>query len=210
MVVKICGLKTLEEVITAVDAGADMIGFNFYPLSPRYLEPEKCRRIMEEVKRRNINAIFVGVFVNAAAEYVSKVINECLLDLAQLSGDEPLEDIIKLGNKAYKAFRIKSINSLSTEMIRYQQRKSPPTMLIDAHVDGMYGGTGRPCDWELARNIAAEQPILLAGGLTPQNVGKAVEVVKPWGVDVASGVEMMPGCKDPTKMSLFIKAAKKG
>lgn len=210
MIVKICGVKTLKEALIALEEGADMIGFNFYPPSPRSIDQQSCKAIMEEVKKRDFAALFVGVFVNETVEFVNQVLDECQLDLAQLSGDEQPQDLIRLGERAYKGLRIKDKTSAVREIKRYPKRTSPPAWLIDAFADGAYGGTGLKGDWEFAQKLAAENPILLAGGLTPDNVLEAIEHVKPWGVDVASGVESGPGCKDIKKMRLFIQKAKGG
>ena len=198
-----------REIEAAAKAGADMIGFNFYPPSPRYIEPETCQWIVEEAKKRNFTALFIGVFVNEPVNSVINTLNACHLDLAQLSGDEPPEDLIKLGERAYKGLRIRRKNYAVEEILRYPKRSSPPAWLIDAYSVGMYGETGEKSDWELARDLAAEYPILLAGGLNPQNVIEAMDRVQPWGVDVASGVESSAGCKDLTKVRLFIQTVKK-
>jgi len=214
MIIKICGVKTFEVALAAVEAGADMLGFNFYPSSPRYIEPEVCAELMVNLKRhvarRKLQAssfFSVGIFVNETPQRVREIMAVCNLDLAQLAGDESQEDLAALDGKAFKAVRPKSIADADTLFQQYG-RNQPPALLVDAHVKGAYGGTGETGDWPLARYLSAQAPILLAGGLNPENVDAAVRAVNPWGVDVASGVESGPGVKDTFKISAFISAAR--
>jgi phosphoribosylanthranilate isomerase len=208
MIVKICGIKTYEDALLSIDAGADMLGFNFYEPGPRYIPPQVCAQIVAALKEAGKAGIFVGVFVNRPPAAVLEILQTCLLDLAQLSGDESADDLASLGEVAFKAIRpTNQIASLGV-FTDYAQRREPPCLLIDAHHKGMYGGTGETSDWEIARRLAVEVPILLAGGLHPGNVAMAIEEVRPWGVDVASGVESAPGIKDPAKIAAFIAASK--
>jgi phosphoribosylanthranilate isomerase len=214
MIVKICGIKTLEIALASLEAGADILGFNFYPLSPRYLTPEKCAEIVASLKLQvsrltthDSRLKIVGVFVNESARRVKEIMETCGLDLAQLSGDESPEDLAALGGKAFKAVRPRSLVE-ADDLLRQFGRALAPALLVDAHVKGAYGGTGAISDWALTRHLAEQAPILLAGGLNPENVAAAVEAVGPWGVDVASGVESAPGIKDPFKISAFIAAAR--
>ena len=197
--IKICGIKTVIDALTAMDAGADLIGFNFYPKSPRYIDVGKCRDIMS-VMRRYGHVTYVGLFVNATMEEIRATMETCGLSLAQLHGDEPLEMVKSLDGKAFKAFRgtPKNIDGFA--------RRDAPAFLVDASVQGAYGGTGVTADWNGAAEWARKYPLLLAGGLTPENVAEAIGRVKPWGVDVASGVESAPGEKDVRKMKAFVKA----
>jgi phosphoribosylanthranilate isomerase len=199
--IKICGIKTIDDALAAMDAGADMIGFNFYPKSPRYIDVGQCRDIMA-VMRKYGHITFVGVFVNASAEEVRATLETAALSLAQLHGDESPEVMRSLHGKAFKAFRgiPKSVEGFA--------RDDPPAFLLDASVKGVYGGTGKTADWSAAAELAKQYPLLLAGGLTPENVADAVEQVNPWGVDVASGVESVPGKKDSAKMKAFISAVR--
>ena len=207
MIIKICGVTTLEDSLAAVEAGADMLGFNFYPPSSRYLPQAVCREIVDALKRRSISTIRVGVFVNASLHEIDRIMAACSLDLAQLSGNEPAEHLQFLGDRAFKALRPASSSELN-EIIRvYPERAHPPAWLVDANHPGSYGGSGQKADWQLAAGLAAQAPILLAGGLTPENITAAVTQVRPWGVDVASGVESSPGRKDRQKMIDFIQAA---
>lgn len=207
MIVKICGITCLDDAREALKAGAHMLGFNFYPDSPRYISPTACRNLVREICHLYPQAILVGVFVNAPVETVITTLETCNLDLAQLSGDEPPADVQRLGERAYKAFRPASQNEMEAMLSAYPLHRDPPACLIDAAKPGVYGGSGTLGNWEIAHWLAQRVPILLAGGLTPENVRKAIEEVRPWGVDVASGVETAPGRKSAERMREFIRAA---
>jgi phosphoribosylanthranilate isomerase len=208
MKVKICGLKTLEEALAAVGAGADLLGFNFHPPSPRYIAPPDCTRLVAALRAGGCQAILVGVFVNRPAAEIAEVLDGCGLDLAQLSGDEPPETLAELGGRAFKALRPASPSALEESLLRYAPRPAPPAWLVDAFRPGEFGGTGQAADWDLARSLARGTTVLLAGGLRPENVAEAVRSVRPWGVDVASGVESAPGRKDAARMQAFVQAAR--
>jgi phosphoribosylanthranilate isomerase len=197
--IKICGIKTVDDALAAMEAGADLIGFNFYPKSPRYIDVGICRDIMF-VMRRYGHVQYVGVFVNAPVEQILATMDTCGLALAQLHGDETSEMLNVLEGKAFKAFR----GDVNPNLIV----KGEPAFLIDAAVKDSYGGTGMKADWSTAAELAKKHQFLLAGGLTPENVADAIRQVKPWGVDVASGVESEPGKKDAAKMSAFVKAVR--
>lgn len=207
MKVKICGLTSLADALAAVDAGADMLGFNFYPPSPRSLDPAAARRIIQALRDRSVGVLMVGVFVNEAPERVLQVISDCGLDAAQLSGDEPLEDLTLIGSRAFKAIRPADEQSALELVEKYARTGPPPAFLLDARVTGLYGGTGQTADWALANRLSRHYPLLLAGGLTPENLPLALQQVQPWGVDVASGVESSPGKKDAGRLAAFIQAA---
>jgi phosphoribosylanthranilate isomerase len=198
--VKICGIKTLPDALAAINAGADFLGFNFYRKSVRFVEIESCARITSVLKREYQNIKLVGVFVNSAVQEVKNILEICSLDLAQLHGDETPETFAQLMPHAFKAFRGIPID------IKGFERDDVPALLVDAAVKGVYGGSGVTADWSAAAELAKRYPLLLAGGLTPENVMDAVRQVKPWGVDVASGVEASPGEKDPSKMRTFVSA----
>ena len=191
----------MTDALAAMDAGADLIGFNFYPRSPRYIDVGRCRDIMS-VMRRYRHITYVGVFVNASVATICATMETLGLSLAQLHGDETSEMLNELNGKAFKAFR--GIPQ-STDGFA---RRDAPTLLIDASVKGAYGGTGVTADWNGAADLAKQYPLLLAGGLTPENVAEAVRQVRPWGVDVASGVEATPGVKDTSKMKAFVNAVR--
>jgi phosphoribosylanthranilate isomerase len=200
--IKICGIKTVNDALAAMDAGANLLGFNFYPKSPRYIDVGTCRDIMS-VMRKYGHITYVGLFVNASVAEVRATMETCGLSLAQLHGDEPSEMLDALDGKAFKAFRgvPQNINGFA--------RSDAPALLVDAEVKGAYGGTGVPADWNKAADLAKQYSLLLAGGLTPENVADAVRQVKPWGVDVASGVESSAGSKDASKMRAFVQAVQR-
>jgi len=200
--VKICGIKTLPDALTAAEAGADLLGFNFYAKSRRFIEARVCAEITYILKRGYPSIQLVGVFVNSSIEEINKIMKLCGLDLAQLHGDEPVEMVSALDGKAFKAFR-----GVPVDVERFA-RNAPPAFLVDASVEGLYGGSGVTADWNVAAELAKRYPLLLAGGLNQDNVAEAVQHVKPWGVDVASGVEVSPGQKDPDKIKAFVNTVK--
>jgi phosphoribosylanthranilate isomerase len=214
MKVKICGITNLEDALMSVEAGADMLGFNFHPGSLRYITPAACASINNCLAAMDIKVTSVGIFVNMGVKDILTVMVETGLDLVQLSGDEPAECLAALGIRAYKAVRLTAQNSFEIDKgnIREYAALRPelaPAFLVDASVKGVYGGTGVTADWEKAAMLAKQYPLLLAGGLTPENVAAAVSRVHPWGVDVASGVESSPGKKDRSKVVEFIQSVRK-
>lgn len=208
MIVKICGISSLDDASEAIEAGADMLGFNFYPPSPRSISHERCLAILEALGERRAEVTTVGVFVNAPVHEVEGILDRTGLDLAQLHGDEPPEHLHALGARAFKALRPRSRAQAQSFFQRLPARAAPPAALLDAHHPDVYGGSGRTGDWDTARAIAARAPILLAGGLHPENVSRAIAGVHPWGVDVASGVERREGRKDHRKMRAFVQRAR--
>ena len=210
MIVKICGIKTLADARAAVAAGADMLGFNFYPASPRYLDPAACAALIAALRDELIRVpILVGVFVNMPPADVSALLDSCGLDLAQLHGDEPPEVLAALGIRAFKAIRPRAAGEADAQLQAYCRRwPAAPDILLDASAPGLYGGSGKTADWSVAASLARRARLLLAGGLHPGNVAEAIAAVRPWGVDVASGVESAPAVKDPAKMAEFVRKAK--
>ena len=200
--IKICGIKTVTDARAAMEAGADLIGFNFYPKSPRFVEVGLCRGIMSTMRNFGGHVQYVGVFVNASVAQIRATMETCGLNLAQLHGDESADMLQELGGKGFKAFRG------IPENLDGFARQNAPAFLLDASVKGMYGGSGVTADWSMATVLAKTYPLLLAGGLNPENVADAVRQVKPWGVDVASGVEAAPGVKDAGKLKAFVKAVR--
>ncbi|RJP49048.1 MAG: phosphoribosylanthranilate isomerase [Anaerolineaceae bacterium] len=198
--IKICGIKTLPDSLAAIEAGADYLGFNFYPKSVRFIEKSICAEITSVLKREHPQIKLVGVFVNSSVEEIKDILQTCQLDLAQLHGDETPEIFAQLAPHAFRAFR-----GIPESNADYE-RNEAPFILIDAAVKGVYGGSGVTADWTAAAELAKQYPLLLAGGLTPENVADAVRQVQPWGVDVASGVESAPGEKDAGKMKAFVRA----
>lgn len=199
-IIKICGIKTLKDALAAIDAGADYLGFNFYPKSVRFIEKETCAEITSVLKREHPDIKLVGVFVNSSVDEVKNILETCSLDLAQLHGDETPEMFAQLAPRAFKAFR-----GIPSDITGYE-RNDVPALLVDAAVKGVYGGSGMTADWSAASELSKKYSLLLAGGLTPENVADAVRQVRPWGVDVASGVESGAGEKDPSKMKAFVRA----
>jgi phosphoribosylanthranilate isomerase len=206
--VKICGITRLEDALLAAELGADLLGFNFYPGSKRYIDRGICKQISVELDRQGGAILKVGVFVNASLEEIESTLEECRLDLAQLSGDEAPSLLAALGERGFKSIRPRSLDEAFSTGRLMQKRKTPPVLLVDAFHTGEYGGTGQTADWENAAALAREYPLLLAGGLTPENIYQAMRRVRPWGVDVASGVESAPGVKDRAKMAAFIMTVK--
>jgi phosphoribosylanthranilate isomerase len=205
--IKICGITCLEDGLAALQAGAGLLGFNFYPPSPRCLTADACARLVSELRACGGSFLAVGVFVNHPANQIAALLERCGLDLAQLSGDEPPQTLAVLGRLAFKALRPGDAAALQADLEHYPARPAAPAFLVDAYRPGQYGGTGEVADWGLAAGLARQQPILLAGGLNPGNVAAAIRQVRPWGVDVASGVERTPGRKDAGKMAAFVQAA---
>lgn len=199
MKVKICGVTTVADALMCAEAGADFIGLNFYPKSPRYLAREMARQIASALHDLPKPPVLAGVFVNEPAAMMKAVLDECGLDLAQLSGDEPESVLHTMGTRGFKS-------------VRNYHAKRPITnnqlLLFDAQAAGHFGGTGKTADWEAAAKLSSRCRLLLAGGLTPENVAQAIDHVQPWGVDVASGVESSPGVKDKAKVIAFINTVK--
>jgi phosphoribosylanthranilate isomerase len=198
--VKICGITSIEDALVAVESGADALGFMLFDGSPRNIKPEGVRRI---IRRLPPFVTRVGVFVNASETLVRQAI-EAGIDTLQFHGDESPEFCVSFGLPAYKAFGIRDSSSLQ-DLRRYETS----AWLLDTFVAGQPGGTGQTFNWEVA--VQAKQfgrPIILAGGLTPENVGEAICTVAPYGVDVSSGVESTPGRKDHDKLRRFIENAR--
>jgi phosphoribosylanthranilate isomerase len=199
--VKICGITSIADALTAAQAGADMIGLMFYEKSPRHIAPGLAAQIARSLPPFVVR---VGVFVNPTENEVLRAIGECGVSLLQFHGDETPEFCTGFGMMSMKAFRIRDETSLAPMPVF-------PTdaYLLDAYSASGLGGTGEKFNWDLA--VAAKRfgkPVFLAGGLSPDNVAAAVRQVRPFGVDVSSGVESTPGCKDAAKVRAFIAAAK--
>ncbi|HET7909628.1 MAG TPA: phosphoribosylanthranilate isomerase [Nitrospira sp.] len=202
--VKICGITNAEDAFAAVDAGADALGFVFYEKSPRYVPPATAAAIIAELPPL---VTPVGVFVNHGLPTVRSIMESCGLAVAQLHGDENAFYCRELSRPSIKAIRLKDRDSLLA-LAEYQGRGGIRGFLLDAFSEETYGGTGQPTDWTLAADVAKTARILLAGGLTPDNVGEAIRTVRPYGVDVSTGVESAPGKKDPTKINAFLSAVR--
>lgn len=211
-IVKICGLTNLEDALAAAEAGADLLGFILYPKSPRYVTPETIAEIVAGVRAQfAVPPRCVGVFVNVSTAQVVATLEQTRLDLAQLHGDESAADLLVLQRRGYKAVRPTGLEDALAlaEMYAEIGADAGPGLLIDAYDPHAYGGTGQRADWAAAAAVVQRvEQLLLAGGLAPENVAAAVQAVRPWGVDVASGVEASPGRKDHAKVRAFIAAAK--
>ena len=201
MRVKICGITNLDDAQAAVVAGADALGFVFYSESPRRIDPELARKIIAQLPPF---VTTVGVFVDAPVELVQSIRESCGLTLVQLHGGEPPDQVARFG-----AFAIKAVRIRGEEDLLLLPRYTVYAYLLDAHVEGVPGGTGKNFNWELARRAKSHGRIILAGGLTPENVRSAIRTAEPEAVDVSSGVEERPGKKDPEKMKRFIAEAKR-
>ena len=195
-IIKICGLTSLEQALSCIELGADWLGLNCWPGSSRYVTPEKALEIVAGLPE---SVITVGVFVNESPESLESIMRETGMDWAQLHGDETFESSEKLTVPWFKALRV------SPEFeARQIQGYGQETFLLDAYSKTHYGGSGKTIDWDLAASVSGLGKLILAGGLAPENVAEAVQKVRPWGVDVCSGVESEPGIKDLAKVKEFV------
>ena len=200
--VKICGMTQLKDALFAVEQGVDAVGFIFYKKSPRAVTMKTVREIITKLPPL---VDTVGVFVNESAERLNKIADYCGLDLVQLHGEESPAFCRKIHRRVIKAFRVKDLQSIK------QLKKFPVSgFLLDTFSDDLHGGTGKTFDWNLALPAKKMGPVILAGGLTPRNILQAVRQVRPYGVDVCSGVEKSPGIKDLEKVRAFLKNIRSG
>ena len=199
--IKICGITNIDDALMSIDAGADALGFNFVPDTPRYLKDTKAAAKIIDQLPPFITT--VGLFVNADPELIQAIADECHLDMLQLHGDESPQFCRGLNRRILKAVRVKGKPSFA-HLSNYRVSG----YLLDTYVKGALGGTGVAFDWRLAVNAKQYGRIILAGGLDPDNVRSAVEQVRPYGVDVSSRVEASPGRKDPVKVGSFIRNVK--
>jgi phosphoribosylanthranilate isomerase len=200
--VKICGITTLEDALTAINAGADALGFVFYSASPRHILPEQAAEII-----RNLPPFVqtVGLFVDQELTVVNTTADQCSLDIVQLHGAETPEYCALVRRRVIKAFRVKDISILDS-LPRYQVSG----YLLDAWSPVAHGGTGKTFNWEIAAEaVKRGRCIILAGGLTPDNVAESIRLVCPYGVDVSSGVESAPGRKDAAKIKYFVESSQR-
>lgn len=199
--VKICGITRLEDALFAAKAGADALGFVFYDKSPRRIGVDQaatiCRALPPFITR-------VGLFVNASADDVHSVLQRVSLDLLQFHGDETPAYCAQFGKSYLKAVRV----TVATDLLKYAADFATASgLLLDAYVPGIRGGTGETFDWKLVPEQCS-RPVILSGGLTPENVNDAIQRTRPWAVDVSSGVESAKGIKDMHKVAQFIANAK--
>jgi phosphoribosylanthranilate isomerase len=202
MYVKVCGITHLDDALSAIAAGVDVLGFNFVPQSKRRLAPEAARAIMEHVRGR---VLTVAVVADLPTREALDLLTATGIDRLQLHGDESAETVLGFGACAFKALRVGSMQD--SELARTFPGHP---LLVDAKVEGQLGGTGQCIDWPLVVPLARSRALILAGGLTPENVADAVRVVQPWGVDTASGVDLAtdPRRKDAERMRRFVQAAR--
>jgi len=212
--VKICGITETVHALAAAEAGADFIGLVFAP-SKRLVDAERAKEIITAVKGRaergERKILTVGVFVNTPAAEVNRIAEYCGLDRVQLSGDEPWDYLRDIERPVIKAVRVRrpqgSEDVLAELAPGYQLRGADFVCLLDSQVEGSYGGSGQAFDWRVAREAAERFPVIIAGGLSAENVGQAMRLARPWGVDVSSGVES-EGVKDISKINAFIAAVR--
>lgn len=198
--VKVCGVTSAEDVQLCVAAGVDAIGLNFAPASPRCLTLEAARALVSGIPSHILS---VGVFVDADLEQLLHYKEALGLRCLQLHGDETPDLLERVLPHAYKALRVRGAD-VHAEAARF----GGEDILLDAYVPGAHGGTGARFDWNLARELGRTRRVVLAGGLTPENVAEAIRVAQPFCVDVASGVESAPGRKDAAKVQAFVRAAR--
>src|SRR5436190_2490676 len=200
--IKICGITNLDDALSAVDAGADALGFNFYPPSSRYIEPDAARRIIEQLP----NTILpVGVFVNESAEDVRVIAQDVGLRALQLHGEESPDYCRQLNDWfVIKTFAVKEgFDEAATSQFEVN------AIMLDASHKEFKGGTGQVIDWSIARRIRAQgRPLFLAGGLSPENVAVAIKTVEPYAVDSCSALESSPGKKDNDRVRAFVKVVR--
>lgn len=199
--VKICGITNWTDARNACDAGADMLGFNFYRQSPRYITPAAARRIVRRLRGRVSS---VGVFVNESEAATLSITREVGLDFVQLHGDETPEVVTRLRRTVpvIKALRVRGCLR-TAELARFNGASA---VLLDGLDGKRRGGTGKRVDWRLARRVSRKRRIFLAGGVTPENAAEAVITAQPYAIDVCSGVESRPGKKDARRMKALVEA----
>lgn len=210
--IKICGITNPQDALVVARAGADAVGLNFYPRSPRFISPDTARQIIAVLPT---NIVKVGLFVNAPAPDVCQTFDDLHLDLIQLHGDEPPEYLAHLGGRpVMRAFRVEPGNLPPVVDYLARCREDgvvPNAVMVDSLAVGVYGGSGKVADWTAAAEYAVQPglpPLVLAGGLVAENVADAIRTVHPTAVDVASGVESCLGRKDPVLVEAFVRAAR--
>lgn len=196
--IKICGMTNIGDALSAVESGADALGFIFYPKSKRYVRPETAKELIRKLPREVAK---VGVFVNGKVREVKEISRFCGLNFVQLHGDESF----RYCGRFPTASLIKAFSPRTEEDVFKLKRYSVRAILVDAHEPGTYGGTGHMSDWSLALKIKERHTLILAGGLNTENIRQAIEAVGPHGVDINSGVEKLPGKKDQKRMRTIIR-----
>ena len=201
--IKICGVTSPADAVAAAELGADAVGLNFYPDSPRFVTPDTAKEIVAALPPF---VAAVGVFVDMPEDAVRSIASRVGLRAVQTYSSEPPKRPY-FPAAFIPAFRVKDAASLDA-VRQFVDAAKPAAVLLDSFVDGQAGGTGHVAPWGLLAGFAPGVPVILAGGLTPENVGDAIRAVKPWAVDVASGVESSPGHKDRGKVAAFVRAAR--
>jgi len=210
--IKICGIKEEAHALAIAEAGVDFMGLVF-ATSPRQVTPSRAKKIVSALRKKQAATNVVGVFVNAPASRVRRIAESCQLDWVQLNGNEPWAYCRELDMPVIKVIRV-SRNYKPEKIcadLAYGARimgKQKHLFLIDANAPEKYGGTGKTFDWKLAHPIAEQFQVIIAGGLTPENVSEAIRIISPWGVDVSTGVETR-GIKDMNKINKYIEAVRK-
>ena len=202
--VKICGITNLRDALLAAEAGADALGFNFWQGSPRFIEPAMAKRIIVELPPL---VTLVGLFVNESPGRVKRVAKQTGFSTVQLHGDESPKEVKALAAAGLTVIKAVTVGG-DFRAADLRAFGAADAFLLDAQVKGLWGGTGRRFDWAKARAARRSGQIILAGGLTPENVARAIRAAQPYAVDVSSGVERRPGRKDPEKVRRFISRAK--
>ena len=213
--VKICGITNLRDARAAIAAGADMLGFNFYRPSPRFIEPQKALTVIEalraEIKGLPRTVTMVGVFVNEPAESIVRIAEEAGVAAVQLHGDESVEFCRQLKALLPDRFLIKAIRARGNTVTEQATAYNVDAIMLDAFDADLRGGTGRTVDWHLAQHTREAVPrLFLAGGLSPENVRDAIDAVQPYAVDACSALESSPGHKDAERMNAFVRAVRNG
>ncbi len=215
MKVKICGITNLPDALCACEAGADYLGLVFYPKSPRHISLPQAARLVQQLHqagwKRNAGPALVGLFVEASVTTLNQAIAETGVDLLQLHGDYRARELESLDAPYFVAIRPSNAERAQVESECHVNKSVAPgpALLVDAHVPGVWGGTGQTGDWTVAAQVCKAHPgTLLAGGLTPHNVAAAVQQVQPWGVDVSGGVEARKGVKNHDAVRSFVAHAK--
>ena len=211
--VKICGITNFEDAVAATEAGADMLGFNFYRPSSRYIEPDRAREIVERLGNdgKNRSITMVGVFVDESIDSLVRIVNEVRLDAVQLHGEESPEFCAELKSLLPDKAIIKALRVNGSFDPRAASSYSVKAIMLDAFHEQLRGGTGRAIDWDIAKTVRDLVPQLwLSGGLSPENVAEAISRVQPFAVDACSSLESAPGRKDASRMKEFVRAVRNG